>query len=112
MKSIQGIERGNYYIVKIISGFQVNNLHHAKEVAEMALSLDHRCFGFDLSECSSLSSSAIGLIANLHRKCTARGGKVVIFNPPPQIRIVLASSKIGLLIEVFETEEQVEMAFR
>ncbi len=112
MTNVAGIEKGTYYIIKIISDFKINNLPHAKEVAEMALALGHKFFGFDLSHCSSLSSSAIGLIANLNKKCAALGGKVAIINPTQRVRIVLSSSKIGLLVEVVETEEQVEMAFR
>jgi len=105
-----GIERGTYYTVKITETFKVDDLPQVKQAAETGLITGHKFLAFDLSECRFIGSSGVGLISNLHKKCLLRGGKVVLLNPSPEVRNVVTCSRLSTIIEIHNTEEDLEMA--
>lgn len=109
MKSY-GIEKGTYYTIKITDTFKVEDLPHIKKAAETGITTGHKFLAFDLSECRSIGSSGVGLISNLHKQCLKRGGKVVLLNPTPEVRNVIMCSRLSTVIEIHNTEEDLEMA--
>ena len=109
MKSY-GIEKGTYYTVKIMETLKVDDLPLVKKAAETGLITGHKFLALDFSECRFIGSSGVGFISNLHKKCLQRGGKVVLLNPSPEVRNVITCSRLSTVIEIHNTEEDLEMA--
>jgi anti-anti-sigma factor len=104
---IQCEKKGNYYLVKTGSNFNVKNLADIRKVVEKTLDVKPPFVVFDMSECELLDSSGIGLIVNLQKRCSALGGRVGLLDPPDDIRDIVTISGIEQLITIYDNEEEI-----
>ena len=106
--AVQGFEKGLYYVIDVGSDFSVKNLFDVKKEVEHALMLDHMFVVFDLSTCMKFDSSALGLVANLGKKLSAKTGRTGLLKPSNEIRELLSVSDVTSFVKIYKTEEEVE----
>lgn len=108
--NVFGIEKGSYYLIRTELKFGVDEIPKVREFLEVAFLVGHRNVAFDLSDCQHISSSAMGLIANIFKRCRASGGKCVIVSPSETVERALASTKVSNAIEILNNVREVEAA--
>jgi anti-anti-sigma factor len=109
--NIYGIEKGSYYLIKVGDTLNIENIPNMREVIDLAMDIGHKSIVLDVSECSNISFSALGLIANLYKRCSRMGGEVGLLNPSPLMRDIISSSKLSSLVSVFQSEKVLETVF-
>jgi anti-anti-sigma factor len=109
---IKGIEKGSFYVIQVSNNVEANDLPALRETVEIALMVGHRYIAFDLSGCTNLKSSFIGLIANIHKKCLERKGLATILSPSKPVTRLIDASRLGTVVEVFGSEKEAETVWR
>lgn len=104
--TIQGVERREYYLIRVGDSFDSKVLLEAREVIEDAIEKGHKNFIFDFSSCSYIDSSGIGLIVNLHKQEKAAGGKLGILKASPKIKEIFSISNMEKVINLYDSEER------
>ncbi len=59
----------------------------------------------DLTACHHLDSVGVGLLLGIHRRCRARGGRLVVVAQPSPITRVLQATEVNRLFDVVESLE-------
>jgi anti-sigma B factor antagonist len=71
-----------------------------EELSGLADSVTSREFCLDLSRVESISALGLGKLVAVHRKMKARGGRVSLLNPRPQVYHALQTTRLITLFEV------------
>ena len=64
----------------------------------------------DLGEVPYIDSTGLAFVVELHKALQDRGGQLVLANPNPRVREVLALTRISDVIRVFDNEDAAKMA--
>ena len=64
----------------------------------------------DLGEVPYIDSTGLAFVVELHKVMRHRGGQLVLANPNPRVREVLALTRISDVVRVFDGEEAARMA--
>jgi len=77
----------------------------SRRLDELVEVKDRRKLLLEFSEVKFLSSSLLGALISLHKKVTARNGRIVITSLRPELQKVFKIAKIEKLFEFYDDEE-------
>ena len=86
--------------------------HHViKDIVSDLMTRGHRHFLVDLSHVSQVDTSGLTTLVSAHLAVVRRGGQIKLVHPTQRLRQVLAVTKLTLLLEVFERDEDAIASF-
>ncbi|MBF0431752.1 MAG: STAS domain-containing protein [Fibrobacteria bacterium] len=101
-----------YYTLLTLSGeFTVKVLLDVRRELFDMMEISMSNIIFDLQKCDHMDSSAIGLLANLHKTLTKENFILGILSPSNKIMPVLDSTRLLNLIPLFQSHKEVEEYF-
>lgn len=65
---------------------------------------------FDMKKTTLIDSNGIGLIINLQKELSAKGGKICLASPSPKILTILKLSSLQKIIAIYKNVEEAELA--
>lgn len=104
--TVEKIEKGTYYIVRINDIFDVSVFPEVRNAVNTALAVGHLYITFDLSNCTYMCSSAIGLIANVYKIFNELGGDATILSPSQNVHKLINQSKLDSYVDVMSSEAE------
>ncbi|TDC73038.1 anti-sigma factor antagonist [Micromonospora sp. KC606] len=81
-----------------LTEFDLTSLPQTGAVFDRLLSLHPAQVVADLSGCRHIDAAAIGLLLDLHRRLTRAGGVLMLRDPNPRIRRILATARLDQVL--------------
>ena len=85
--------------------------HLIKDIVNDLMSRGRRQFLVDLSHISQADTSGLTTLVSAHLAVVRRGGQIKLVNPSDRLRQMLAVTKLTLLLEVFDRDEDAIASF-
>lgn len=79
----------------LVEDLDLARLSEVSAVLDRVLSLQPTEVVIDLSECRHIDAAAIGLLLDVRRRLSRRGGVLVVRAPHPRIRRILDTAELG-----------------
>ena len=89
----------------------VNEADDLRSLLDKQITIGHSKIVVDLSECSYLDSTFIGILVVTHKKLLAKGGKLIIINPLDPAKRLFHLSGISKVLNTFEATEDAVRSF-
>jgi anti-anti-sigma factor len=105
--SVSLVPREAYGLVKIDGSFDAAGHVEVRRVCNSALEEQHTTLVFDLTDCTFVDSSAIGLMVEMHRKVAPEGGSVGLLGPNDTVRRIIALTKTDEIVRIYDSEEDI-----
>jgi len=101
--SISRLKWNNWFVISITGRFTVQNLVPVRSVFEDADRSGERLIAINFSTTTYLDSSAITILLNFHKRCTEKGGKLVLFGLNPDIEGIVSIIGIDKILPIVKT---------
>ncbi len=102
------IEQKEDYCLLRVGGSFDSHVHMAvRQAANRAVDLPVTKLVFDLTECTYIDSSAIGILVEFYRRLTPLGRRVGILRPNKDVRHLIGLTRTDTLVSVYENEEEI-----
>ena len=112
MEDITKEIRGEVIIYKVnLLKASVNEAADLRNLLDEQITIGHSKIVVDLSECSYLDSTFIGILVVTHKKLLAKGGKLIIINPLDPAKRLFHLSGIPKVLNTFEAGEDAVKSF-
>lgn len=112
MENITKEIRGEVIIYKVnLLKASVNEAADLRNLLDEQITIGHSKIVVDLSECSYLDSTFIGILVVTHKKLLAKGGKLIIINPLDPAKRLFHLSGIPKVLNTFEAGEDAVKSF-
>ncbi|QLQ35648.1 STAS domain-containing protein [Micromonospora robiginosa] len=89
--------------VEITDELDLAGLPEVAHVLDQILALGPREVTIDLAECRHVDAAAIALLLDVHRRLSRRDGALVLSNPHPRIRRILATAGVGATVPIVDS---------
>ena len=106
--SIEGEERGLFFLIRINGDFSVRSIAIIRKTMEDAMTIGHVSIALNLQKTVFIDSSGIGLIMNVYKKLQEKGGSVYLINVAKEIREAINITGMLQLIKEYKSEEEAE----
>lgn len=106
--AINGEDRDFYYLISVQSEFTVKTLVDIRQAVQAGMAAGHKIIIFNMSVCTFMDSSGVGMLTNLNRKIIAEGGQLGFLKPKGEIRSLLAVTELSSIIKIYKTEASID----
>ncbi|MEV0002711.1 STAS domain-containing protein [Micromonospora sp. NPDC050980] len=89
--------------VEITDELDLDGLPEVAHVLDEILALQPREVTIDLAGCRHVDAAAIALLLDVHRRLRRRDGTLVLSNPHPRIRRILATAGVSAIVPVVDS---------
>lgn len=89
----------------------VNEAAELRNLLDEQITIGYSKIVVDLSQCSYLDSTFIGILVVTHKKLLAKGGKLIIINPLDPAKRLFHLSGIPKVLNTFEAAEDAVKSF-
>ncbi|TDJ07472.1 MAG: anti-sigma factor antagonist [Deltaproteobacteria bacterium] len=89
----------------------VNEAAELRNLLDEQITIGHSKIVVDLSQCTYLDSTFIGVLVVTHKKLLAKGGKLIIINPLDPAKRLFHLSGISKVLNTFEATEDAVRSF-
>lgn len=103
-------DRKNYYLIRVNGKFVTPGVREVQNAAERAIKMNRNVLLFDMEKTELIDSNGIGLIINLQKELSAKGGKICLASPSPKILTILKLSSLQKIISIYRNVEEAELA--
>ena len=90
---------GDTLLVTQFKNLGADNAYLLREFAHAALTDQHRVVDIDLTAADYVDSEGLGALISLHKRLSARQGKVRLLNPKPMVQQFFQLLKLDHLFE-------------
>lgn len=101
--------KGLYYLVCPSGDFDTTSVAEIRDIAKAAFETGQKNIVFDLSRCEGIDSTAIGLLANLCKKCDSLSGFVGVMHPSTRITSLIIEAGLDKLLRLYLSEDQIRI---
>lgn len=108
--SLDTQDRKDYYLIKINGKFVTSGVEEVQKTAESAIKENHNVLLFDMEETTLIDSKGIGLIINIHKGLSVKGGKICLAAPSPKILNLLKSCSLQKIVNIYNKVEEATLA--
>lgn len=107
---IKGEDKEYYFLVPIHDDFSIKTLLEIRKAVEVGVDAGHKVVVFNMSFCTYMDSSGVGLLMNLYKKLTEKEGRLVLLKPKGEIKSLISVTDLETVIGVYNTESEMEKA--
>jgi len=107
---LEATDRENHFRIKIGEEWTLKYKAEILQLMEFALFMGQKTIALDFKDCVDVRISMVGMLSALCRECAAEGCRLVLLNPPDDLRVILEEAKLDRLIDIFDCEEAMELA--
>ncbi len=100
--SVSVKNHNNWRIISITGEFIIQNLFKVKQIFDEVERNNNLLIALDLSDATYLDSSAITTILNFHKRCSAKGGTLVLLRLNKDIEEIISILGIDKYIKIAE----------
>jgi stage II sporulation protein AA (anti-sigma F factor antagonist) len=100
-------QKDDYCLLKISGSFDSHVHMGVRQAANKAADLPVAKMVFDLTDCTYIDSSAIGILVEFYRRLTPLGRRVGILRPNADVRHLIGLTRTDTLVSVYESEEAI-----
>jgi len=100
-------QKEDYCLVKVDGSFDSHVHMQVRQAANQAVDMHCTKLVFDLTCCTYIDSSAIGILVEFYRRLTPLGRRVGILSPTPEVRRLIGLTRTDTLVSVYATEEEI-----
>jgi len=100
-------QREDYCLLKVTGSFDSHGHMSVRQAANKAVDLPCTKLVFDLTDCTYIDSSAIGILVEFYRRLTPLGRRVGILRPSVDVRHLIGFTRTDTLVSVYESEEAI-----
>ncbi|MDD5676111.1 MAG: STAS domain-containing protein [Chitinivibrionales bacterium] len=104
-------DRGFYFLFRINGNFNIGILQDLRTSIEKTIKNGQKHFLFDLSRTTLITSSGIGLLANVQKMLLASGGKLVIAGATGMVFEALETTHIFKMLKQYPSIADAELEF-
>jgi len=101
-------ELGFYALFKLPAEFNLMLVKPLREWIDESKKKGYVNMVFDLGCCRIVSSVGLGLIVNLHRDLSAKGGGLYLLNVGDDVKSVMQTTNINSVVRSFDTLDEIE----
>jgi len=102
-------DRKHYHIFHIGGKFDIAHISEIQKAVECVVKMDQKVLLFELSKTTFVDSSAIGLLANLHKDLMSKGGKVCLAALSPVASKTFSAFKAERVFEIFKSIQDADV---
>jgi anti-sigma B factor antagonist len=110
-RSMEKQDRGFYFLFKINGNFDIAILKDLRSAIDKAVGSGQKNFLFDLSSVTLITSSGIGLLANLQKNLLAKNGKLILAGATGVAYESLETAHLFDVIKHFPSLDAAELEF-
>jgi anti-anti-sigma factor len=101
-------ERGFYVMFKLPAEFNLSIVKPLRENLEKSRDKGYLHIVLDFERCKLITSMGIGLLVNLHKDLTAKGGGLFLLKISNEVRAVMQSTNVLSVLQSFATLREIE----
>jgi anti-sigma B factor antagonist len=101
-------EHGYYGMFTLPAEFNLAIVKPLREKLDQSRNKGYTHFVFDFQRCKFITSMGIGLLMNLHKDLSGKGGGIFLLKIPPEVRTIMQSSNVFSVLPAFETIREIE----
>jgi anti-anti-sigma factor len=101
-------ERGFYAMFKLPAEFNLSIVKPLRENLEKSREKGYSNIVLDFERCKFISSMGIGLLVNLHKDLSAKGGGLFLFKISNEVRAVMQSANVLSVLQSFDSLRDIE----
>lgn len=102
-------DRKHYHIFHIGGKFDIANVQEIQKAVDCVVKMGQKVLLFELSKSTFVDSSAIGLLANLHKDLMSKGGKVCLAALSPVASKTFHAFKAERVFEIFKSIQDADV---
>jgi anti-sigma B factor antagonist len=110
-RALEKQDRGFYFLFKINGNFDIAILKDLRSAIDTAVGSGQKKFLFDLSSVALITSSGIGLLANLQKNLLAKNGKLILAGATGIAYESLETAHLFDMIKHFPSVDAAELEF-
>jgi anti-sigma B factor antagonist len=110
-RALENQDRGFYFLFKINGNFDIGILKDLRSSIDKAVGCGQKNFLFNLSSVTLITSSGIGLLANLQKNLLTKNGKLVLAGATGIVYDSLETSHLFDMIKHFPSVDAAELEF-
>jgi len=103
-------ERGFYSIIKIPLEFNLSIVKPLREIINQLINKGYQNFVFDFERCKLITSVGIGLIVNLHKDLSSKGGGIFLLKIQNEVSSIMESTHIFSVIKSYKSLQEIDDA--